>query len=174
TIPRRPSAPGPDTEPRADHPMSPEKPEISSIPISRCLFCNYDSPNLKLSVMHMAKIHGLFIPEQEFLVNMEGLIGYMQAKIHQNFECLYCHKLRGNAEGIQTHMRDKSHCKIAFETEAEMVEVGQFYDFSSTYSDGEDSDAEMDGAKSHQNGGVKLGGGADQPADDGWETDSSF
>ena len=173
-ITRRPSAPGPDDELRQEHPISPEKPHFSAIPISRCLFCNYDSPSLKLSVMHMAKIHGLFIPEQEFLVDLEGLIGYMQAKIHQNFECLYCHKLRGNAAGIQTHMRDKSHCKIAFETEAEMVEVGQFYDFSSTYSDAGESDTGMNDVTPPQNGGVKLDRGADKDDDDGWETDSSF
>ena len=62
-ITRRPSAPPPDAEPREDHPMSPEKPRSSAIPITTCLFCNYESPNLKLSVMHMSKIHGLFIPE---------------------------------------------------------------------------------------------------------------
>ncbi|EXJ70937.1 uncharacterized protein A1O5_05929 [Cladophialophora psammophila CBS 110553] len=175
-ITRRPSNPPPDAEPREDHPMSPEKTEISSIPLSRCLFCNYDSPNLKLSVTHMTRIHSLFIPEQSYLVDLEGLIRYMQAKIHQNFECLYCHKLRGNAEGAQTHMRDKGHCKIAFETEEEMIEVGQFYDFSSTYSDAgeEGSDGEMEGANSQQNGGVKLEGTAEDGADDGWETDSSF
>ncbi|KIX97584.1 uncharacterized protein Z520_06361 [Fonsecaea multimorphosa CBS 102226] len=175
-ITRRPSNPPPDAEPREDHPMSPEKAEISSMPISRCLFCNYDSPNLKLSVMHMTKIHGLFIPEQNYLVDLEGLIRYMQAKIHQNFECLYCHRLRGNAEGVQTHMRDKGHCKIAFETEEEMVEVGQFYDFSSTYSDDgeEEFDGEMEGVKAEQNGGVKLEGTAEDGAEDGWETDSSF
>ncbi len=173
-ITRRPSAPGPDTEPRADHPMSPAKSEVPSIPISRCLFCNYDSPNLKLSVVHMAKIHGLFVPEQEFLVDMEGLVRYLQAKIYENSECLYCHKLRGNAVGIQTHMRDKSHCKIAFETEEEMVEVGQFYDFSSTYSDPEDSDADMDDTKPQTNGGVKLQHDASKAEEDGWETDSSF
>jgi pre-60S factor REI1 len=171
---RRPSAPGPDEEPRAEHPISPDKREVPSVPISRCLFCNYDSPNLKLSVMHMAKIHGLFIPEQEYLVDLDGLIRYMQAKIHQNFECLYCHKLRGNAEGIQTHMRDKSHCKIAFEKEEEMIEVGQFYDFSSTYSDGEESDVDMDEDAPHQNGGVKLTSATEKTEDDGWETDSSF
>jgi len=100
----------------------------------------------------------------------------MQAKIHLNFECLYCHRLRGNAEGVQTHMRDKGHCKIAFETEEEMVEVGQFYDFSSTYSDdgGHDSDAEMDAAQPYKNGGVSLAGGERGGEEDGWETDSSF
>ncbi|KIW77393.1 hypothetical protein Z517_09839 [Fonsecaea pedrosoi CBS 271.37] len=175
-ITRRPSNPQPGTEPRGDHPMSPEKAEVPSMPISRCLFCNYDSPNLKLSVMHMTKIHGLFIPEQNFLVDLEGLIRYMQAKVHQNFECLYCHKLRGNAEGVQTHMRDKAHCKIAFETEEELIEVGQFYDFSSTYSDDgeEDFGGAMEGVKAGQNGGVKLEGSGEDGADDGWETDSSF
>lgn len=172
-IPRRPSAPPPDADPREDHPMSPEKPVADAIPLSRCLFCNYDSPSVKLSVAHMTKIHGLFIPEQNYLVDAEGLLKYMQAKVYENYECLYCHKLRNNAEGVQTHMRDKGHCKIAFETEEEMVEVGQFYDFSSTYSDDgvDDSDEEI---KPQQNGGVPLNGGGEDEADDGWETDSSF
>lgn len=170
---RRPSAPSPDAVPKAEHPMSPEKP-ITSAPLSRCFFCNYDSPTWKLSVIHMTKIHGLFIPEPNYLVDQEGLLGYLQAKILQNFECLWCHKLKGTADGIQTHMRDKGHCRIAFETEEEMIEVGQFYDFSSTYSDPEndDSDTEMDGPKA-KNGGVKLSNGTG-PDDDGWETDSSF
>lgn len=170
-ITRRPSAPPPDAEPREDHPMSPEKPTASSIPLTKCLFCNYDSPSFKLSVMHMTKIHGLFVPEQNYLVDVEGLFKYMQAKVYENYECLYCHRLRGSAEGVQTHMRDKGHCKIAFEAEEEMIEVGQFYDFSSTWSDGAvDSDAEMDATTSGQNGGVKIANGED----DGWETDSSF
>jgi len=171
-ITRRPSAPPPDTDPRADHPMSPEKLELSSIPLSRCLFCNYDSPNTKLSVAHMTKIHGLFVPEQAYLVDPEGLLTYMHAKVFQNFECLWCHKLRNNAEAVQTHMRDKGHCKIAFESEEEMVEVGQFYDFSSTYSDVDgDSNMDEDEGKSRTNGGVKLAGSQE---DEGWETDSSF
>ncbi|KEF63841.1 uncharacterized protein A1O9_01819 [Exophiala aquamarina CBS 119918] len=171
-ITRRPSAPPPDTDPRADHPISPEKPEVSSIPLSRCLFCNYDSPNIKLSVAHMTKIHGLFIPEQTYLVDPEGLLSYIHAKVFQNFECLWCHKLRNNAEAVQTHMRDKGHCKIAFESEEEMVEMGQFYDFSSTYSDVDgDSNMDEDEGKSRTNGGVKL---ASSQEDEGWETDSSF
>lgn len=157
-VPRRPSAPPPGVD-REDHPLSPPKNIPATVPLSRCLFCNYDSPTLKLSVTHMEKIHGLFIPESSYLVDLEGLIGYLQAKVHENYECIKCHKLKGNAPAVQTHMRDKSHCMIAFEEEEEMVEIGQFYDFSSTYSDDEvdDSDEEMqEGAK----------------ADDGWETDS--
>jgi pre-60S factor REI1 len=148
----------------------------SGIPLSRCLFCNYDSPTWKLSVSHMSKIHGLFIPEQNYLADLEGLLRYLQAKVHQNHECLLCHKLKGTTSGVQTHMRDKGHCMIAFETEEEMIEVGQFYDFSSTYSDEESEGTEMGQASDPvTNGGVKLPSGkTDAAEDDGWETDSSF
>lgn len=157
-VPRRPSAPPPGVD-REEHPLSPPKTVPASVPLSRCLFCNYDSPSVKLSVTHMERIHGLFIPEQNYLVDLDGLIGYLQAKVHENHECIKCHKLKGTAPAVQTHMRDKSHCTIAFEQEEEMIEIGQFYDFSSTYSDNEadSSDEDVDeGAK----------------AEDGWETDS--
>lgn len=160
-VPRRPSAPPPGVD-REEHPLSPEKLTIASsdLPVSRCLFCNYDSPNLKLSVVHMTKIHGLFIPEQSYLTDLEGLIKYLQAKIHENHECIGCHKLKGTTSGVQTHMRDKGHCMIAFEAEEEMIEIGQFYDFSSTY-----SDDEAEGSDEEMEDGAKVG-------DDGWETDS--
>ena len=182
---RRPSRPTPSHAHHTEtHPLSPtatteSQPSTSSapsqIPLSRCLFCNYDSPTWKLSITHMTKIHGLFIPEQNYLVDLEGLLGYLQAKVTQNHECLCCHKLKNNTDGVQTHMRDKGHCKIAFETEEEMIEVGQFYDFSSTYSDpeGSDSDTEMEESARERNGGAKLPDSANKE-DDGWETDSSF
>jgi pre-60S factor REI1 len=186
--PRRPSRPHNSSSERKDeHPLSPEVPrrtltsESSSASqpetaLSRCLFCNYDSPTVKLSILHMARIHGLFIPEQNYLTDLEGLLRYLQAKVHQNHECLLCHKLKGTSSGVQTHMRDKGHCMIAFETEEEMVEVGQFYDFSSTYSDDASDDTEM-GQESDpvKNGGAKLPGAKTEDVeDDGWETDSSF
>jgi len=156
TAPGRPSNPPPGVD-REEHPLSPPTVVPTKIPTSRCLFCNYDSPSLKLSVQHMTKIHGLFIPEQNYLVDLDGLVGYLQAKIHENHECLRCHKLKPTAPAVQTHMRDKGHCTIAFEHEEEMIEIGQFYDFSSTYSDDEEDDSD-DVAKV-----------ADE---EGWETDS--
>ena len=186
-IPRRPSRPHHSAnEQRKEHPLSPrvdadqiEESHIQSepLPLSRCLFCNYDSPTFKLSILHMTKHHGLFIPEQNYLTDMEGLLRYFQAKINENHECLYCHKLKNTTGGIQTHMRDKGHCTVAFETEEEMIEVGQFYDFSSTYSDPEDvedSDTEMDEPKRKAGGGVKLSKDGEEGEDEGWETDSSF
>ncbi|KAG9233199.1 putative zinc finger protein [Amylocarpus encephaloides] len=150
-----------------------------------CLFCNYESPSMELSVNHMEKIHGMFIPERPFLVDMEGLISSLLEKIYEYHECLYCSKLKPTVFGLQTHMRDKGHCKIPFQTEDEQLEIGGFYDFTSTYSDVDDeSDDENELPGKKQSGGVRLGakrkskttaedGDEEMVEGDGWETDSS-
>jgi pre-60S factor REI1 len=130
---------------------------------ARCLFCKTDSTDIHTNVDHMRKDHGMFIPEQKYLADIDGLINYLYRKITENFECLYCHAIRNTAQAIQTHMRDKSHCMIAFDTEDEQVEIGQYYDFRSTYSDDEDE-------SSPESGGVKVNGDGE---DQGWETESS-
>ncbi|KAL8943826.1 MAG: hypothetical protein Q9216_000819 [Gyalolechia sp. 2 TL-2023] len=182
-----------ESTPTASRPRSPTQ-AAATAPLKQCLFCNYESPSFKLSVMHMTKFHGLFIPEQPYLVDCEGLVSYLYGRIFELHECLYCHKIKGSAESIQTHMRDKGHCMIAYTSEAEMIEVGQFYDFRSSYSDPEsDLGEEDDGAEDIKDaeGGVKLGtkkclktvisdaNGDKEVRDDedenagGWETDSS-
>lgn len=171
-----------------------EATKSSDLSLKRCMFCNYESPSLKLSIMHMSKFHGMFIPEQPYLTNLEGLIRYLYGKIMINNECLHCHKIKISMSAVQTHMRDKGHCMIAFDSEEEMIEVGQFYDFSSTYSDDEadDEEDETPDSNSTPSGGVMLGSkrsealrtiisgsNGEQEMRDGeentggWETDSS-
>jgi len=65
-------------------------------------------------------------------------------------------------------MRDKGHCMIAFETEEEQIEIGQFFDFRSTYSDDDDDE---DSTEDAGEGGVRVPG--PDADDDGWETESS-
>ncbi|KAI5297659.1 hypothetical protein KEM56_004638, partial [Ascosphaera pollenicola] len=139
--------------------MEDAKPLDPDFPLTHCLFCNAPSDDLALNHDHMSRVHGMFVPEKQYLVDPAGLIKYLYAKITENFECLYCHKLKYSAPAIQTHMRDKGHCMIAFDTEEEMLEVGQFYDFSSTYSDDEDADGDEEIVDAEDN---------DQ---EGWETD---
>ncbi|KZF21158.1 hypothetical protein L228DRAFT_248930 [Xylona heveae TC161] len=148
-----------------------------SVPLSKCLFCNLESPSLDVNVTHMSKNHGMFIPERPFLVDLAGLVSYLYEKIADLHECLYCGKFKSTAEGVQTHMRDKGHCMIAYSTEQEMLEIGQFYDFRGTYSDEEseedsesydseeedeewesaDEDEEDEDLARSPGGGVKLG-----------------
>ncbi|PWY78354.1 C2H2 finger domain protein [Aspergillus heteromorphus CBS 117.55] len=133
---------------------------------SRCLFCPQQSADIQENTEHMYKAHGMFIPEKNYLVNIEGLLFYLYRKINENSECLYCHSIRNTPESIRTHMRDKGHCMIAFESEAEQVEIGQYYDFRSTYD--EEDDWESTGSETAAEGGVKVEG-----EDEGWETDAS-
>ncbi|PFH61373.1 hypothetical protein XA68_17551 [Ophiocordyceps unilateralis] len=150
-----------------------------------CIFCNYSSPTVSLNVSHMERFHGMFIPEKPYLVDLEGLVQHLQRRVGRDHECLSCGKVKSTVFAVQTHMRDKSHCTIPFSSEEEQLRIGDFYDFRSTYSDGEISDGEPDGEPDGESGGAKLGSkrhtqiiGPDGQAmdgedGDGWETDSS-
>ncbi|KAJ2010479.1 pre-60S factor rei1, partial [Coemansia sp. S680] len=68
--------------------------------------------------------------------------------------CLHCNG-RGRAlqslEAVRRHMLDKGHTKIAYETEIDILEISDFYDFSSTYPDAdeeENADMQLDLVKS--------------------------
>lgn len=189
---KRPTNPPPSAEGQhtREHPLSENSSEpvsstatpVPTLTLKSCLFCNYDSPTVALSVVHMERIHGMFIPEKQYLVDLEGLLKSLQERIQELAECLYCGKMKNNAFAVQTHMRDKGHCKIPFTTEDEQLEIGEFYDFRSTYSDDEESDDEEENDKPA--GGAKLGAhraakAVDEAGDEimeeeaGWETDSS-
>lgn len=146
----------------------------------QCLFCNYLSPTKDLNLHHMSRQHGFFIPERDYVVDLPGLVTFLSETIHVLHQCLFCHKLVHTASGVQTHMRDRGHCMIAYATEDEQMELGEFYDFSSTYSDEESED---------EKGGVSLGvkrttktttknqDGEDVEMDgeeEGWESDSTL
>lgn len=189
---KRPSNPHPSAgaQHKREHPVSEDTSEAASststptpnITLKTCLFCNYDSPTVPLNVVHMERIHSMFIPERQYLVDLDGLIGALQQRIQEFHECLYCGKMKNTAIAVQTHMRDKGHCKIPYSSEDEQVDIGDYYDFRGTYSDGEDSeDDSVEDDK--QNGGAKLGArrsaravgedGVEIKEEDGWETDSS-
>lgn len=151
-----------------------------------CLFCNFESPTLPLSMQHMERFHGMFIPEKPYLADLEGLVKQLQRQISEFHECLTCGKTKSTVFGLQTHMRDKGHCKIPFSTEQDQLAIGDFYDFRSTYSDGEDDDMDDASDTEDDRGGARLGprrkvkvvgeDGEEIDGDqdgEGWETDSS-
>ncbi|KAB5566458.1 C2H2 type zinc-finger-domain-containing protein [Coniochaeta sp. 2T2.1] len=200
---RRPSNPHPSASAmkKEDHPVSVSSSSVTPSSITptpstkapvpptlkTCLFCNYDSPSPALNAHHMEKIHGMFIPEKQYLVDLDGLVAKLQQQVFELHECLYCGKVKADKFAVQTHMRDIGHCKIPYTSEGEQLEIGEFYDFRSTYSDEEDSDDESmtEDGEDNRAGGAKLG--AKRPSrttgedgqdlkngeEDGWETDSS-
>ena len=113
------------------------------IPINVCLFCNHSQREKHLSkfkdmdtnIDHMFKCHGFYIPEQKYLIDKEGLIKYMAEKIGLGNVCIVCNYQGKNLEAVRNHMLAKRHCRIPYETLNEKLEISEFYDFTSTYTD---------------------------------------
>jgi pre-60S factor REI1 len=119
-----------------------------------CLFCAHSSDSFEINLKHMAEIHSFFIPDVEYLVDLRGLIRYLGEKVGVGHMCLYCNgkgRELHSVEAVQKHMRDKGHCKLLYEGDAEL-EIAEFYDFTPSYRDFDetkrDEQAEMEVDKS--------------------------
>lgn len=108
-----------------------------------CLFCTQRFESFDENVQHMTKIHSFFIPEIEYLIDIHGLIKYLGEKISVGNVCLYCNgrgKGMKSLEAVRRHMIDKGHCKIAYETDEDIMELVDFYDFTTSYPDDDGDD----------------------------------
>ncbi|TVY49365.1 Cytoplasmic 60S subunit biogenesis factor [Lachnellula occidentalis] len=93
-----------------------------------CLFCNAESTSLVSNMMHMSQAHSFFIPDIEYLFDLESLLGYLSVVISVFKECLFCGSSKTSKFAVQDHMRAKGHCKVYFDDDEH--ELKQFYDFS--------------------------------------------
>uniref|UniRef100_H3CRD8 Zinc finger protein 622 n=1 Tax=Tetraodon nigroviridis TaxID=99883 RepID=H3CRD8_TETNG len=113
-----------------------------SLPVTDCLFCSHHSRSLMKNVAHMTKEHSFFIPDLEFLVDLRGLLRYLGEKVGAGNVCLWCNE-KGRSfystEAVQSHMTDKSHCKLFTDGDA-ALEFADFYDFRSSYPDREEGE----------------------------------
>ncbi|XP_015118689.1 zinc finger protein 622 [Diachasma alloeum] len=115
---------------------------------NNCLFCSHHSRSGVKNLKHMTEAHSFFIPDPEYCVDLKGLLEYLGEKVFAGFMCLWCNdkgKAFHSADAARAHMLDKGHCKMLHEGEA-LVEYSDFYDYSSSYPDtGEhDADAEVE------------------------------
>ncbi|KAF1979551.1 hypothetical protein BU23DRAFT_522887 [Bimuria novae-zelandiae CBS 107.79] len=103
----------------------------------QCLFCpqkfDDNEEGLESNLDHMSIHHGLFIPDQSMISDLESFLGYLATEVREWHECLYCGTARDSTVAIQSHMRDRGHCKLNLEREPELL------DFWDERSDGEDS-----------------------------------
>ena len=103
-----------------------------------CLFCNHQSSSLDDSLTHMSITHSFFIPDADYLIDIPGLITYLGEKIAVGNVCIFCNE-KGrefrSMDAVRKHMVDKSHCKIAYETANDRLEISDYYDFTTSYSD---------------------------------------
>lgn len=187
--PRLSAQPGQDTPVASDGTATPVLAK-DALPLTLCLFCNYRSPTVPLNAHHMERFHSMFVPEKKYLVNLEGLLEHLQKRVQEKHQCIGCGKVKANVFAVQTHMRDKSHCTIPYTSIEEQLDIGDFYDFRSTYSDDDESDSEEEPARDAKdskaagtNGGAKMpfkpryvklaldSRGDESESDEEWETD---
>ncbi|TAQ90698.1 hypothetical protein B7494_g973 [Chlorociboria aeruginascens] len=106
----------------------------------QCLFCNVESTSSDSNLTHMSHAHSFFIPDAEYLIDMESLLSYLFAIVAVFHECLFCGSLRSSKFAVQDHMRGKGHCKVDFEDD--LHQLKQFYDFSGNVDEDEEDDRE--------------------------------
>ncbi|XP_057959957.1 cytoplasmic 60S subunit biogenesis factor REI1 homolog 1 [Malania oleifera] len=109
---------------------------------SCCFMCDQEHENIESCMVHMHKQHGFFIPDVEYLKDPKGLLTYLALKVKKDFMCLYCNDRChpfNSLEAVRKHMAAKSHCKVHYGDgdDGEEAELEEFYDYSSSYVDGE-------------------------------------
>eukprot|EP00053_Salpingoeca_punica_P009887 m.89001 g.89001 ORF g.89001 m.89001 type:complete len:453 (-) comp15210_c0_seq1:177-1535(-) len=123
----------------------------STLKLSDCIFCTSELDSFEASLKHMASTHSFFVPDMEFLVDMEGLIGYLQQKVSAYYVCIYCNKIFNSLDATRKHMAAKGHCKIDY-SEDGALEVSEYYDFSSSYPDWQEAKGTEDNELALPNG----------------------
>jgi pre-60S factor REI1 len=127
---------------------------------AHCLFCTHVASSFEDNLTHMSSEHSFFIPDAEYLIDITGLITYLGEKIAVGNVCIYCNgkgREFRTLDAVRKHMVDKSHCKIAYDTENDMLEISDYYDFSSSYPDAEERERK------------KAERRAEKKAAEGWE-----
>ncbi|KAI0268605.1 C2H2 type zinc-finger-domain-containing protein [Gloeopeniophorella convolvens] len=134
---------------------------------AHCLFCSNVSSSLEDNLTHMSGEHSFFIPDAEYLVDPTGLVIYLGEKIAVGNICIFCNgkgREFRTLDAVRKHMVDKSHCKIAYDNQNDMLEVSDYYDFSASYPDAEEQRKRKEERKAQ-----KAAKKATAQAAEGWE-----
>ena len=94
---------------------------------AQCLFCNVESASMDSNLTHMSHAHSFFIPDAEYLIDMESFLSYLFAVVSVFHECLSCGSSKATKFAVQAHMRGQGHCNVDFENDEH--DLKQFYDF---------------------------------------------
>jgi len=86
-------------------------------------------------VQYMKTRYGFYVPDTEYLQDLEGFLCYLGEKVKLGGVCLYCQKQLRPHRPCQAHMLSKSHCKVRYEEDVDLDEFEDFYDFTASYED---------------------------------------
>jgi len=104
--------------------------------LEECLFSSYISADLEANLAHMSQMYGFFLPDADYISDLEGLMTYLGEKVGAGKVCLWCGKRFNSTQDVQKHMRDKGHCKLFYEGDS-VFEYSDFYDYSKSYPEGQ-------------------------------------
>jgi pre-60S factor REI1 len=102
----------------------------------QCLFCSLSSGSLEENLTHMSTTHSFFVPDADYLVDINGLIQYLGEKVVIRNVCLFCNfnsREFRTLHAVRKHMIDKCHCKLAYDTEIDRLELSDYYDFTNSH-----------------------------------------
>jgi len=80
----------------------------------KSLFDSYQADTVPDAVRYMGNKFGFFVPDSEFVSDLNGMLRYLAMKIELGKQCLHCNKELKDAEATRKHMVDKSHCKLRY------------------------------------------------------------
>ena len=114
-----------------------------NLPMGSCIsiFDNKEFDSVENCIAYMSRMFGFFIPDSEYIDDLEGLLEYVGEKVKLGGTCLYCQRRFRSGRACQHHMTQLSHCKLRYEEGIDLEEFEDFYDFSASYEDVSD-DAE--------------------------------
>lgn len=106
-----------------------EESDTDEISNSHCFYCGKDNHEVEDNIKHMSNRHGLYIPERSYLVDLDGLLTFVNEVICYDHECLYCGFEGKSLESVRQHMSSKGHCRIPYENDEEKDVIAEFYNF---------------------------------------------
>ena len=63
-------------------------PSLSTVPSNECMFCSHSSRDLECNVVHMTERHSFFLPDEEYLADLEGILAYLGEKVREGAFCV--------------------------------------------------------------------------------------
>lgn len=146
---------------------------MPSIPPNACLFCTRSFTTLEINLNHMSRNHGFHVPDQAFCSDIPGLLAQIADDISMGNICITCglgfgghvtgnesdaqlvKRARKGLDAVRSHMIDKGHTRLPWDTEDQRLRYSDHYDYRSSYpdyvagrdgSDGEAPEMEIDDA----------------------------
>jgi len=125
-----PKVPG-DVDENVDRVHEVDEEELTKkVNVLECFMDGHISADVSENLIYMQRNFGFFIPEADLVKDLDGLIKYCTQKVKAGRICLFCDKPFHSGKATVQHMLAKSHCKIRWETDDDIEEYEDYYDFS--------------------------------------------